>query len=33
MNDIDRDYWMSTDEAIAYGILGKVATSMKDIKI
>jgi ATP-dependent Clp protease, protease subunit len=32
MNDIDRDYWMSTDEAIAYGILGTVATSMKDIK-
>jgi ATP-dependent Clp protease, protease subunit len=32
MNDIDRDYWMSTDEAKAYGILGTVATSMKDIK-
>jgi ATP-dependent Clp protease, protease subunit len=30
--DIDRDYWMSTSEAIAYGILGTVATSMKDIK-
>ena len=22
--DIERDYWMDTDEAIAYGILGKV---------
>ncbi len=33
MTDIDRDYWMSTDEAKAYGILGSVATSMKDIKI
>jgi ATP-dependent Clp protease, protease subunit len=32
MNDIDRDYWMSTDEAKAYGILGTVVTSTKDIK-
>jgi ATP-dependent Clp protease, protease subunit len=32
MKDIDRDYWMSIDEAKAYGILGTVANSMKDIK-
>ena len=31
MKDIDRDYWMSIDEAKDYGILGTVATSMKDI--
>ena len=31
MKDIDRDYWMSIDEAKAYGILGTVANSMKDI--
>ena len=30
--DIDRDYWMSTDEASAYGILGKVISSAKDVK-
>jgi ATP-dependent Clp protease, protease subunit len=30
--DIDRDYWMSTDEAKDYGILGKVVGSAKDIK-
>ena len=32
MKDIDRDYWMSVDEAKNYGILGTVATNMKDIK-
>ena len=26
--DTDRDYWMSVDEAIAYGIVTKVVTSM-----
>jgi ATP-dependent Clp protease, protease subunit len=31
MKDIDRDYWMSIDEAKDYGILGTVANSMKDI--
>ncbi len=31
MKDIDRDYWMSVDEAKDYGILGTVANSMKDI--
>jgi ATP-dependent Clp protease, protease subunit len=32
MKDIDRDYWMSTDEAKDYGILGTVITSAKDVK-
>ena len=32
MKDIDRDYWMSIDEAKDYGILGTVANSMADIK-
>lgn len=29
--DIDRDYWMSTEEAKAYGILGTVITSMNEV--
>ncbi len=29
--DIERDYWMSTSEAIDYGILGKVITSPGEI--
>jgi ATP-dependent Clp protease, protease subunit len=29
--DIDRDYWMSTDEAIEYGVLGTVISSAKDV--
>ncbi len=29
--DIDRDYWMSTEEAKVYGILGTVVTSMKQV--
>lgn len=33
LKDIDRDYWMSTDEAKDYGILGKVITNAKDVKI
>ena len=32
MKDIDRDYWMSVDEAKDYGILGTVANGMNDIK-
>ncbi len=32
MKDIDRDYWMSINEAKDYGILGTVANSMADIK-
>ena len=31
--DIDRDYWMSTDEAKAYGILGTVVSKVDEIKI
>jgi ATP-dependent Clp protease, protease subunit len=30
--DIDRDYWMSTAEAKAYGILGTVVSKMDQIK-
>jgi ATP-dependent Clp protease, protease subunit len=29
--DIERDYWMSTAEAIDYGILGKVITSTSEV--
>ncbi len=29
--DTDRDYWMSVDEAIEYGIVSKVVTSIGDI--
>ena len=31
--DIDRDYWMSTEEATAYGILGTVVSRMDEIKV
>ncbi len=31
--DIDRDYWMSTDEAKAYGILGTVVSKAAEVKI
>lgn len=31
-DDIERDYWMTTDEAKDYGILGKVITKMGEIK-
>ncbi len=31
--DIDRDYWMSTDEAKEYGILGTVINSASEVKI
>ncbi len=30
--DIERDYWMSTEEAKEYGILGKVITKMDQVK-
>jgi ATP-dependent Clp protease, protease subunit len=30
--DIERDYWMTTDEAKAYGILGKVVTKIGEVK-
>lgn len=29
--DIERDYWMTTDEAISYGILSKVVTSQSEL--
>jgi ATP-dependent Clp protease, protease subunit len=29
--DIERDYWMTTSEAIAYGILGKVIQKMDEV--
>lgn len=29
--DTDRDYWMSVDEAVDYGIVGKVVSSVNDI--
>jgi ATP-dependent Clp protease, protease subunit len=31
LDDIDRDYWMSTEEAKAYGILGKVINKMSEV--
>jgi ATP-dependent Clp protease, protease subunit len=30
-HDTDRNYWMSTEEAIAYGMVGRVITSAKDL--
>jgi ATP-dependent Clp protease, protease subunit len=32
LEDIERDYWMSTEEAKAYGILGTVITKMDQVK-
>ena len=32
MIDIDRDYWMSTDEAKEYGILGTVINAASEVK-
>ncbi len=29
--DTDRNYWMGTDEAIAYGMVGKVINSVRDL--
>lgn len=29
--DMERDYWMNTDEALAYGLLGKVITSEAEL--
>ncbi|OYW43773.1 MAG: ATP-dependent Clp protease proteolytic subunit [Rhodobacterales bacterium 12-64-8] len=29
--DTDRDYWMSAQEALAYGLVGKIVTSHKEI--
>ena len=30
-NDTDRDYWMSPDEAIEYGLVGKVVRSIGEV--
>lgn len=29
--DTDRDFWMSAEEAVKYGLVGKIVTSKKDI--
>jgi len=29
--DTDRDYWMSAEEAKAYGLVGKIVTSHSEI--
>ena len=29
--DTDRDYWMSPEEGITYGLVGKVVTSVSEI--
>ena len=29
--DIDRDYWLGADEAVAYGLVGKIVTSQGEI--
>jgi len=31
LNDIDRDYWMGTDEAIEYGLVSRIIRSRKDL--
>ncbi|MEO1066602.1 MAG: ATP-dependent Clp protease proteolytic subunit [Pseudomonadota bacterium] len=31
-DDTDRDYWMSPDEAMKYGLAGKIVTSVSDVK-
>ena len=30
--DTDRDYWMSADEAVEYGIVSKIISSIKELK-
>lgn len=30
--DVDRDFWMGPDEAIEYGLVGRVVTSMADLR-
>lgn len=32
VNDMERDYWMSAEEAIAYGIVSKVINKQSDLK-
>jgi ATP-dependent Clp protease protease subunit len=33
LKDIDRDYWMSTEEAKEYGILGNVISTAAEVKV
>ena len=30
--DMERDYWMSAEEAIAYGIVSRVVETHRDLK-
>ena len=30
--DTMRDFWLDTDEALAYGLLGKVVSSMDELR-
>lgn len=30
--DTDRDFWLTNEEAVKYGLVGKIITSMSDIK-
>lgn len=32
IEDIDRDYWMSPEEAIAYGLVSKIITARKELR-
>ena len=29
--DTDRDYWMTAEEAVKYGLVGKIVTSQSEI--
>ena len=29
--DTDRDYWMSADEAVEYGIVGKIISGIREL--
>jgi ATP-dependent Clp protease protease subunit len=29
--DTDRDYWMQAEEAVAYGLVGKIVTSWAEV--
>ncbi|MNL81983.1 ATP-dependent Clp protease proteolytic subunit 1 [compost metagenome] len=29
--DIDRDYWLSAEEAVSYGLVSKIVTSQSEI--
>ena len=31
-NDTQRDFWLNTQEALDYGLLGKVITSVNELK-